>query len=168
MTTPLEGGDYTSVEPIQKNIDFLKYLRKFGHTIIIYTARRMRTHGGNVGGVMADIGKITFETLEKFDIPFDEIYFGKPYANIYIDDAALNAFDDLEKGTGYYMDSISPRDFNEIQENSIDTYTKKSTDLSGEIYYYRNIDLQLKICFLVLLIMMQISHHGTQWKKLKG
>ena len=33
-------------------------------------------------------------------------------------------FDDLEKATGYYMDSISPRDFNEIQQNSIETYTK--------------------------------------------
>ena len=168
VTTPLKSGDYTSVEPIQKNIDFLKYLRKFGHTIIIYTARRMRTYGGNVGGVMADIGKITFETLEKFDIPFDEIYFGKPYAHVYIDDAALNAFDDLEKGTGYYMDSINPRDFNEIQQNSIDTYTKKSTDLSGEIYYYRHIDPSIKDMFPCLIDYDANQSSWYTMEKIKG
>ena len=46
----------------------MKYLKSFGHTIIIYTARRMKTHKGNTGKLMADIGKITFNTLEKFKI----------------------------------------------------------------------------------------------------
>ncbi len=41
---------------------------------------------GNIGKVMADIGKVTLDTLEKFDIPYDELYFGKPYAHYYIDD----------------------------------------------------------------------------------
>ena len=43
----------------------------------------MKTHNGNVGKILCDIGKITFNTLEKFNIPFDEIYFGKPYADVY-------------------------------------------------------------------------------------
>ena len=37
----------------------------------------MRTHNGNNGKILADIGPITFNTLHKFDIPYDEIYFGK-------------------------------------------------------------------------------------------
>ena len=88
VTFPKIPNDYTSVEPIEKNIDYLKYLKSFGHTIIIYTARRMKTHHGNTGKLMADIGKITFDTLEKFSIPYDEIYFGKPQADVYIDDLA--------------------------------------------------------------------------------
>ena len=46
----------------------------------------MKTHKGCIGKIMSDIGKITFDTLEEFDIPYDEIYFGKPQADFYIDD----------------------------------------------------------------------------------
>lgn len=168
VTFPFKQRDYSSVKPIQKNIDFLKYLRKFGHTIIIYTARRMKTHSGNMGGAMADIGKITFDTLEKFDIPYDEIYFGKPYANVYIDDAALNAFDNLEKATGFYMDSITPRDFNEIEQNSIETYTKRSSDLSGEIYYYKNMPSSIKDMFPCLIDFDAINSSWYTMEKIKG
>ena len=151
VTFPKIKNDYTSVEPITKNIDFLKYLKSFGHTIIIYTARRMKTHHGNVGKIMADIGKITFDTLERFDIPYDEIYFGKPCADVYIDDLGLNCFDDLEKSLGFYMDNIKPRDFNVLNNNTIEIYTKKSEDLSGEIYYYNNIPRALKDLFPIFL-----------------
>ena len=151
VTYPEIYGDYASVKPIQKNIDFLKYLKTFNHTIIIHTARRMKTHKGNVGKIMADIGKITFDTLDKFDIPYDEIYFGKPEADYYIDDKAINCFDDLEKELGYYMDHIEPRTFNDISQNVIEVYKKESNDLSGEIYYYNNIPRGLKDLFPILI-----------------
>lgn len=151
VSSPKIKDDYTSVLPMEKNIKFLRYLKTFGHTIIIYTARRMRTHHGNVGKILSDVGKITFDTLEKFEIPFDEIYFGKPYADVYIDDLALNCHDHLERELGYYMDTIKPRDFNELEQNVIETYTKKSDDLSGEIYYYRNIPYVIKDLFPVLI-----------------
>ena len=69
VTYPKIVNDYTSVEPIIKNIEFLKYLKKFGHTIIIYTARRMKTHTGNIGKILCDIGKITFDTSKKDGAP---------------------------------------------------------------------------------------------------
>ena len=147
VTYPEVKDDYTTVKPIEKNIKFLKYLKQFGNTIIIYTARRMKTHNGNVGKINADIGRITFDTLEKFNIPYDEIYFGKPYADIYIDDLALNCFDDLEKELGFYLDGIDTRSFNELELNTIETFTKKSNDLSGEIYYYKNIPFGIKDLF---------------------
>ena len=124
VTFPTIANDYTTVEPIIKNIKYLQYLKSFGHTIIIYTARRMKTHKGNIGKLMADIGKITFDTLEKFSIPYDEIYFGKPEADVYIDDLAINCFEDLEKELGFYMDAIEPREFNELNNNFIEIYKK--------------------------------------------
>ena len=69
VTFPTKDKDYTSVEPIQRNIDFLKYLKSFGHTIIIYTARKMNSSNGNLGKVLCDVGKITFDTLDKYNIP---------------------------------------------------------------------------------------------------
>jgi len=146
VTYPIINGDYASVKPIEQNINFLKYLKRFGNTIIIYTARRMKTHNGNIGKINSDIGKITFETLDKFNIPYDEIYFGKPYADFYIDDLAINCFDNLEKELGYYNNEIEPRHFHSIENGSINTIIKKG-HLNGEKYYYENVPKPLKDLF---------------------
>ena len=153
VTFPRIYNDYSSVDPIEKNINFLRYLKSFGHEIIIYTARKMNSSNGNLGKVNASIGKITFDTLEKFSIPYDEIYFGKPYANVYIDDLAINCYDNLEKELGFYMDSIDPRDFNELKTSVIETYKKisSSNNLSGEIYYYSNIPRNIKDLFPIMI-----------------
>jgi capsule biosynthesis phosphatase len=164
VTFPKIKNDYTSVEPIEKNINFLRYLKSFGHTIIIHTARRMKTHHGNIGKIMSDVGKITFDTLLKYDIPYDEIYFGKPYADIYIDDLGLNCFSDLDKELGFYMDQIQPRDFNQLERNTIDIYTKYSNDLSGEIYYYNNIPKSVKDMFP---IMFDYDANKNTWYKIE-
>lgn len=138
VTYPDIEGDYTSVRPIQKTINFLNFLQSQGHTIIIYTARRMKTHSGNVGRVQSDIAKITLDTLDNFGIKYDEIYFGKPYAHFYIDDLSINPFDDLEKETGFYNIHPMPRKHNSIEifENHIIKYSKF---IDGERYYYQNI-----------------------------
>ena len=44
------------------------------------------------------------------------IYFGKPYANVYIDDLALNCFDDIEKELGLHLEEVQPRHFNQLKE----------------------------------------------------
>ncbi len=84
-----KNQSYVDVEPIEGASEKIKALKDNGHYIILHTARRMKTHKGNVGSVISDIGKITIDWLEKYEIPYDEIYFGKPWANIYIDDNAL-------------------------------------------------------------------------------
>jgi capsule biosynthesis phosphatase len=167
VTYPKIFNDYTTVEPIKKNIDLLNYIKSFGHTIIIYTARRMKTHQGNVAKCLSDIGKITFDTLEKFNIYFDEIYFGKPYADVYIDDLALNCYENLEKELGYYMDSIKPRSYNTLEINTIEIYTKLSDDLSGEIYYYNNIPNTIKDLFPIF-IDYDTNNKWYKVEKIKG
>lgn len=167
VTYPKIKDDYTTVEPIQKNIDYLKYLKSFGNVIIIYTSRRMKTHNGNIGLLMKDIGIITFNTLEKFNIPYDEIYFGKPHAHIYIDDRVYNSFIDLEKELGFYQNNIEPRSFNELELNSIEVITKKSNDLSGEIYYYQNIPNKIKDLF-PLIIDYDIENKWYKVEKING
>ncbi|HQH27219.1 MAG TPA: hypothetical protein PLP17_07470, partial [Oligoflexia bacterium] len=39
--------------------------------------------------VLARQGLVTLEWLRRHEIPFDEIHFGKPHADVYIDDNAL-------------------------------------------------------------------------------
>ena len=81
-------GDYANAQPIPGARDALLELRTRGAYIIIYTARRMRTHNGDVGKVLEEIGDLTREWLKRHDIPYHEIVFGKPYAHVYIDDLA--------------------------------------------------------------------------------
>lgn len=150
VTYPEVYGDYTSVKPIQKVINFVKYIHSLGHTVIIHTARRMKTHIGNIGKVNADIAKITLDTLQKFNIPYDEIYFGKPYADFYIDDLAITPFQNLEKETGFYNIHPETRSFNRIEifEKYIQKY---SLNLEGEKFYYSNIPKDLQHLFPKLI-----------------
>ena len=167
VTFPKVKGDYTTVEPILRNIEILKYLKNLGHTIIIHTARRMKTHNGNVGAVISDIAQLTLDTLKKYDIEYDELYFGKPYADFYIDDLAVNAFADLEKELGFYKTSIVERDFNEIISSKMEIIIKKSNDekIKGEIHYYQNIPNEFKKYFPLFI------DFGSNWysmEKIKG
>ena len=135
-------------------INLAKKLKNDGHTIIIYTARRMATHQNNIGAVIKDIGRITFDTLEKFDIPYDELIFGKPIGDIYIDDRAYNPYDErIYKLLGEYQlinddidNKIDNNKYNDIK--CIDERIIKSVDLEigkGELFYYENMKF-LKEC----------------------
>lgn len=80
---------YADVAPIEGAVEKLKSLKNAGHYIIIFTARHMKTCNGNVSMVVAKQGKTTLDWLKKHDIPYDEIQFGKPWADVYIDDNAF-------------------------------------------------------------------------------
>jgi capsule biosynthesis phosphatase len=83
------GETYAELKPVSGAVEKLKALRAAGHTIIISTGRHMKTCQGNVGLVLARQGHVTLEWLARHDIPYDEIYFGKPWADVYVDDNAL-------------------------------------------------------------------------------
>ena len=148
VTYPRISGDYTSVLPVQPMIDLARKMKSEGHTIIIHTARRMKTHAYNVGAVYRDIGRITFDTLDKFNIPYDELIFGKPYADIYIDDRAVNPYMQDISSMGYIgpvtpnppMNSLSPNKHNTLTvEGSLVTKRGLHEFLRGEAFYYQSI-----------------------------
>jgi capsule biosynthesis phosphatase len=87
----LKKGDetYETVEPVPGAVEKLKSLRAAGHYIIIFTARHMKTCDGNPGKVVARLAKTTLEWLDRYEIPYDEVHFGKPWADVYIDDNAF-------------------------------------------------------------------------------
>jgi capsule biosynthesis phosphatase len=88
-----EGQGYADVLPKAGAREKLEALKAAGHVIIIHTARNMGSQGHNVGKVMRNVGKITLDWLENYKIPYDEIFFGKPNAEITIDDRALRFTD---------------------------------------------------------------------------
>ena len=80
---------YAEVMPKKGVAEKIHSLHSAGHTIIIYTARNMGSTGHNIGKAMKNVGKITLDWLEKNSIEYDEIFFGKPNADITIDDRVL-------------------------------------------------------------------------------
>lgn len=163
VSYPAIPYDYSTVKPIHKNIDLLTKLKNSGHEIIIHTARRMKTHNHNVGKVIKDIASITIETLEKFNIEYDELIFGKPYADIYIDDKAINPYindisyfglllNDSNNLNHYIHNKVSNNKYNTIiKENDIIIKTGPVAFMKGELYFYQNIPESLNIFFTKLI-----------------
>ena len=80
---------YAEVEAMPHAVEKIRQFKNAGHYVIIYTARHMKTCNGNVGQVIARQGLVTLEWLERNGIPYDEIHFGKPHADVYLDDNAV-------------------------------------------------------------------------------
>lgn len=85
----LPGQDYAELLPVPGAVEKIRTLKEMGHRIVIFTARHMKTTGGNIGAAVARKGFVTLEWLERHSIPYDEIHFGKPHAHLYLDDNAL-------------------------------------------------------------------------------
>ena len=159
VTYPTIPNDYSSVNPIQKMIQLLNTLKKNGHEIIIYTARRMKTHQNNVGKVIKDIAIVTINTLEKYNIPYDELIFGKPIADIYIDDRALNPYLSDISYFGLFNEK-SEFIHNKVENNKYNTIKKINNTikkngpynfLKGELYFYQNVPSTISSFFPKLI-----------------
>ena len=97
---------YSDVIPKKKVIQKMKNLKDEGHYLIIHTGRHMRSCDGDVEKVIEKIGQTTQNWLKKWQVPYDELIFGKPYADIYIDDLGVE-FSSSEK-LGEKLESIQP------------------------------------------------------------
>ena len=101
-----EGQSYSELIPNRGAVERLKELRASGNYIIIMTARHMATCESNVGKVMKKMGKLTLDWLEVHGIEYDEIHFGKPNGEIYIDDRGLR-FSNWDKITDKVLDDLA-------------------------------------------------------------
>jgi capsule biosynthesis phosphatase len=86
------NGDYINSTPIQPLIDVLHKYKAKGFEIVINSSRNMRTHECNVGKINIYTLPNIVEWLGKHDVPFDEVYIGKPWCGFegfYIDDKSI-------------------------------------------------------------------------------
>lgn len=150
VTYPVVPGDYATVRPIHSVIDYINFLYNNGHTIIVYTARRMKTHSGNAVMAEKEIGDLTRKTLLDFGVKYHELHFGKPYADFYVDDLSITPFVDMEKATGFYNIHAKPRSFNTVEMHD-SCVIKTSDKIDGERYYYENIPTKVSDLFPRLL-----------------
>ncbi len=87
-----DNKDYNLVSPNYEVINKIIEYKKNGFNIVLFTARNMRSFEGNIGKITAKTLPIIFKWLKKYNIPFDEIYVGKPwcgYDGFYVDDKTI-------------------------------------------------------------------------------
>ena len=150
VSLPKVLNDYSTVKPKIKNIKFLNFLYSLGHHIIIFTARRMRTHKGNVKKVKKDVEKLTINQLKSFKINYHKLIFGKPYAHFYIDDLSIHPNENLNTKLGYYEISDNmTRKFNEVVVGEKITVknSKNIEILNNEIKFLKNLPNKIKSFF---------------------
>ena len=78
-------GDYANAEPLPDVIARLNQLYEAGHSILLCTAR------GSTTGI--DWRELTERQLRAWGVQYHRLYLGKPTADVYIDDKAINLAD---------------------------------------------------------------------------
>ncbi len=84
---------YGAAKPNLKVIRIIRKLKNQEHKIIIHSARRMLTHEGDLKKILEDVADTTIEWLKDHNVPYDELIFGKPYADCYVDDKGISLKD---------------------------------------------------------------------------
>ena len=87
-----QNGDYANAQPITEVVEKLRDYHRQGFTIVINTSRNMRTYQGNIGAINKNTLPIIIDWLARHDIPYDELYVGKPWCGFegfYVDDKAI-------------------------------------------------------------------------------
>lgn len=87
-----KDDEYSNLVPDEEMIEKLKYYKNEGAKIVLFSSRNMKSYNGNLGLINANTAVIMQEWLKKWDIPYDEIYFGKPWPGhrgLYIDDRCV-------------------------------------------------------------------------------
>lgn len=85
-------GNYKDAIPNLAVIEKMRYFKANGFSIAIATSRNMRTYEGNIGKINANTLPIIIEWLAQHNVPYDEIYTGKPWCGpegFYVDDRAI-------------------------------------------------------------------------------
>ncbi|WP_421932201.1 capsular biosynthesis protein [Phenylobacterium sp.] len=83
---------YAEREPNLPVIARLREYREQGFSIIIASARNMRTYGGQIGLINANTLPVILDWLARHQVPYDEVHVGKPWCGtegFYIDDRAV-------------------------------------------------------------------------------
>lgn len=84
--------EYIDLVPYKEMLDKLKEYKEGGAKIVLFTSRNMNSYGGNIGLINANTAKVLLIWLDKWEIPYDEIIYGKPWPGhkgFYVDDRTV-------------------------------------------------------------------------------
>ena len=83
---------YCDLIPYSDMVNKIIELKEKGYKIILFTARNMRTYNKDIDMILKNTKPILEEWLNKWNIPYDELIFGKPWTGskgFYVDDKTI-------------------------------------------------------------------------------
>jgi len=83
---------YADLVPLQEMLDKLGEYQLKGFRILLFTSRNMNTYKNNLGQINKHTAPVLIEWLARWNVPYDEILFGKPWPRkrgFYIDDRSI-------------------------------------------------------------------------------
>lgn len=91
---PIKKQDqkYEDLIPYEEMVEKLRYYKNHGAKIVLYTSRNMNSYNGNLGLINKYTAEILRDWLKKWDIPYDEIVYGKVWPGhkgFYVDDRTV-------------------------------------------------------------------------------
>jgi capsule biosynthesis phosphatase len=146
LTNSTSKGSQDGIEPIPEMVELIQTLHKSGNTIVLATARSMETCNSNPGAAAKRGMMSVLKKLDEYDIPYDEIYFGKPWAHVYVDDRAWNQYTNptfpefmfsyksplrIERGCSNNQNVLYKKDRILVKEGP-------ESSLEGEIFFYKH------------------------------
>ncbi|MEG2020471.1 MAG: capsular biosynthesis protein [Oscillospiraceae bacterium] len=108
---------YEDLIPYSKMLEKLRWYKEKGAKIILFTSRNMNSYGGNLGMINANTAKILMQWLEKWEIPYDEIIYGKPWPGhkgFYVDDRTVRP-DEFLNYTTEQLEQICKKSKSELK-----------------------------------------------------
>ena len=78
--------------PYASIVDKMRAYHEAGVHIVLFTSRNMNSYQGNIGLINVNTAKVLLAWLDKWDIPYDEIIYGKPWPGhfgFYVDDRTV-------------------------------------------------------------------------------
>ena len=91
---------YADLVPYTAMVEKLRAYKEGGAKIILFTSRNMNSYNGNIGLINANTAKVMTAWLDKWQIPYDEIIYGKPWPGhkgFYVDDRTIRPDEFLNK-----------------------------------------------------------------------
>tara|TARA_Y100000589_G_C27174677_1_gene638205 strand:+ start:940 stop:1815 length:876 start_codon:yes stop_codon:yes gene_type:complete len=114
-------GEYEKAAPIEGRIKNINELYDKGHIINLYTAR------GTTTGI--DWSDITSKQLQSWGVKYHSLTLGKPEADIYVDDKAINADDFFKNNSENYFEEH----INAVKKTFNSLFLKEIEDISIKI-----------------------------------
>ena len=91
---------YEDIVPYKDMVEKIRYYKDNGAKIVLFTSRNMNSYNGNIGKINKNTARILLDWLDKWNIPYDEIIYGKPWPGhkgFYIDDRTIRPNEFLTK-----------------------------------------------------------------------
>lgn len=103
---------YEDLVPYKEMVDKIREYKAQGAKIVFLTSRNMNTYKGNIGLINVNTARVLLDWLDKWQIPYDEIIYGKPWPGhhgFYVDDRTVRPSEFLGKSVEE-LDEIVRRD----------------------------------------------------------